>query len=853
MKIANIRCEYLKEPVVIDILNPRITWSFDGVGNQVGFKIKYGINGEKHETEFIESSSMNYTFKDIFKSRDVVHYQIEVKCDNGEIIESEIHSFEMGLLSQNDFEACWITGNYKVNKKVRYPADYFRKEFNAKDIKKARLYITACGLYEAKINGTKVGDIVCAPGSTSYHKRIQYQTYDCLNLLKEGENSLEIVLGDGYFRGSQGAWGHRNTFGTETKLIVQLELTDKNDKVTKILSDESFEWSNDGPIGINDLKDGERVNANLTPTYKGKAKLTSFKTTFRCSNNEPMKEQLTYKPVREIITPSGKHVLEFPKMVTGYVTFKINAKKGNTIKLQMGEMLDKNGEFSMANIQCRNKKTITPLQMITYICKDGINEYRPKFYYGGFRYVLIESDAKYNLEDFESVSIHNDFDKVSTFDSSNDLINIFFENTYNSTICNSIEVPTDCPTRERAGWTGDAQIFFKTATFLVDYSAFSRKYLEDMKDEQFKNGAYRQINPTVHEDFYMHTLNGSVGWSDAGILIPFRYYEQYGDKRILENNLDSMSRYIKFMIKRIGKTGGPVSKHISGFSRKNKKYLVRRGQSYGEWIEPSEISTQHWTDCVFPHPEVSTAYTNYTLSTFKNILNILGKDSEAKKLDKYIEGTKLAYQELVTKKGFELDTKHQARLVRPLYMNLLNEKQEEEAKKILIKDLEEFDWRIGTGFLSTPFILYVLNDINKEYAFKLLENEKMPGWLYMAKKSTGTIWESWEGVDTNASVAIASLNHYSKGAMVEFLFTKVLGINIKGENKFEISPIVGGTLNYAKCTYRSLYGKISSEWTRKNGEVTFKFEIPGNTKALFKYGNYEKEYLSGTHEITLKE
>lgn len=152
-----------------------------------------------------------------------------------------------------------------------------------------------------------------------------------------------------------------------------------------------------------------------------------------------MKEQLTYKPVREIITPSGKHVLEFPKMVTGYVAFKINAKKGDTIKLQMGEMLDKNGEFSMANIQCRNKKTITPLQMITYICKDGINEYRSKFYYGGFRYILIESDAKYNLEDFESVSIHNDFDKVSTFDSSNDLINIFFENTYNSTICNLLK------------------------------------------------------------------------------------------------------------------------------------------------------------------------------------------------------------------------------------------------------------------------------------------------------------------------------------------------------------------------------------------------------------------------------
>ena len=850
MKILNVKCEYLKNPCAIDILNPRITWTLEGIDNQKAFKIHYSVNENKKESELIESSSMNYIFKDSFKSRDIVKYQIEVISDKDEHIFSEENSFEFGLLNSNDWEAKWITGNYKVNKKRRYPADYFKKTFNVKDLKKARLYITACGVYEASINGKKVGDIVLAPGFTSAHHRLQYQSYDCTSLLKEGENTLEVVLGDGYFRGTTGAWGHRNVYGIETKLFAQLELSDSSDKVTKVVTDETWSWSNDGPIKINDFKDGERVDANLTPTYKGKAKLTKFKTTLRCSNNEPVKEIETFKPIKEIITPSGKHVLEFPTMICGYFSFKINAKKGDFIRLVLGEMLDEKGEFTLKNIQCANKHTITPLQEIDYVAKEGINEYKPKFFYGGFRYVLVESDAPYSIDDFTAYRVHNAFDKVSSFETSNPLINVFYQNTYNSLVSNSVECPTDCPTRERAGWTGDAQVFFNTATYLVDYRSFARKYLEDMKDEQFKNGAFRQICPSVGEDWYMRTLNGSVGWADAGIFIPYRFYLEYGDKRILENAYNSMEKYIHFMIKRIGKWAGPISKRIP-FSRKNRKYLVTRGQSYGEWLEPEEIFPQHWTAVIFPHPEVSTAYTNYTLRMYQDILNVLGKDSEAKSLTRFIDGTKIAYQELVTKKGYTLDTKRQACLVRPLYMNLLNENQKVYAKEKLIEDLNSFDWRIGTGFLSTPFILDVLKDIDVEYAYKLLENEKMPGWLFMAKNSTHSIWESWEGPYTKANIAVASLNHYSKGALVEFLFRSVVGINVSGENTFNLTPVIGGHLTYAKAHYDSVYGKVEMMWKRENDKVTFSFTVPANTKANFIYKDYKKVYLPGKYEFTL--
>ena len=331
--------------------------------------------------------------------------------------------------------------------------------------------------------------------------------------------------------------------------------------------------------------------------------------------------------------------------------------------------------------------------------------------------------------------------------------------------------------------------------------------------------------------------------------IPYRFYKLYNDKNYLLSVYEPMKKYINFVIKRIGKWGGPISKNVK-ISSKNKKYLVRRGQSFGERAEPDEIYPQVWTDTVFPHPEVSTAYTHYILSCFKEIEEVLNHKEEAKKLEKYIDGTKKAYQELVTLKEFSLDTKRQALLVRPLYFNLLNEKQTQYARKKLIEDLNEFNWRIGTGFLSTPFILFVLKEIDPEYAYHLLENEEKPGWLYMAKNSTGSIWESWEGVKKD--YGLSSLNHYSKGAMVEFLYRAVLGINVKHENEFEITPCVGGTFKFAKGFYTSLFGKVSVEWERQEENVVFKINIPLNTKAKFKFKDYEKSLTSGVNTIIVK-
>lgn len=430
------------------------------------------------------------------------------------------------------------------------------------------------------------------------------------------------------------------------------------------------------------------------------------------------------------------------------------------------------------------------------------------------------------------------------------MINTFYHNTLRSLLGNAIDVPTDCPTRERAGWTGDSQIFFNSACYLVDYAPFGRKHVRDLTDRQSRNGKFHQIVPTVHEDFYMAPMNGSAGWADAGVLIPYRFYRTYGDERILTDNFDNMLSYARFLMRRCGKWGGPYAKWIF-LSGKNRKYLVNCGQSYGEWTEPNDIHAYKWTDFCSPHPEESTAYTFYTLSCFKEICRLLKREDIIKELEPYIEGTKKAYQELITKKGFELDSPRQAKQVRPLYMKLLKEEDISKARKILVKNLENYHWRIGTGFLSTPFILDVLCDIDVEMAYRLLENEEMPGWLYMAKNDTTTVWESWEG--ESAQKGVSSLNHYSKGSLVEWLMKSMLGIRVVGENRFEIHPIPGGHVTYAKGYYDSLYGRVESSWKRENGKVLFDISIPENCSATFSFRNKETKLEVGRNHLEFDE
>lgn len=831
MKAINLKTEYLKNPMGIDMVYPRLFWNCEDGIRQTAYQIVCRDDGGKTlwDSGKTAGSTMRVRYAGTeLKSRDRVLWQVRLWDENDAAGDwSEEASFELGLLDPADWKAKWITGNYRVNRRKRYPVDCFRRIFSAGTVKKARLYITACGLYEARLNGQRVGDFILAPGHTDYRKRVQYQTYDVTDLVKNGENNMTAQLADGWYRGSCGAWGRKNQYGSETKLLVQLEMTQEDGSVQTIVTDESWQWSNDGPIRFADNKDGEIVDAARIPGFSGTAKVTSHSVVPTASDNVPVTEHERLAP-RLIHTPAGKTVLDFGQNIAGYAEFTVQAKKGQRIFLRFGEMLDAKGEFTQKNIQCKNRHITTPLQQVEYLCKEGVNHYKTTFAIFGFQYVLVETDVPFEPADFTAIAVYSDMARTGFFESSSDLLNRFVNCTLWSTKNNHADVPTDCPTRERHGWTGDAQVFFETASFLVDYAAFSRKYLNDLYDWQKKTGRLPQIAPHGGVDFYMNVMDGSVGWADAGILIPYRYWKKYGDRTILEKYYDGMKAYAKFMISRCGKWGGPYAKHL-GIHGEAGKYVVNRGQSYGEWAEPADVYSFNWKHFAEPHPEVSTAYTAWMMKLMAEIARELGKTEDLPLYEQYRDGCRKAYQALLKQKGYSLDTDRQARLVRPLYMGLLDEKDAAFARKRLIQALDHYGWRLGTGFLSTPFILYVLAEYELEAAYRLLENEEIPGWLSMPKQGATTIWEGWEG--PNAQEGIASLDHYSKGAVCQWLFDTMCGIRMDGENHFIIAPNPGGHFSYAKARYESIYGQVSSGWERTEGGYRFAVKIPCNTTA----------------------
>ncbi len=871
MKAIRLKTEYLYDPIGVDFQKPRLMWNCDGGIKQTAYRITAVKDGNVVWQCESEVDLMSAVYPHKLYSRERIIWNVALRdenCEWGEV--SEDACFEMGLLSADDWRAKWICGDYTVNKKYRYPTDHFRKLFNAENVVKARLYITACGIYEARLNGRRVGNYVLAPGHTEYRKRIQYQVYDVTDMIIGGENIFDIELADGWYRGALGAWGHTYIYGKQTKVRAQLELVDSSGKTVTVCTDEDFLWSNDGSRIFSDLKEGEAVDANRHPSFNGRARTVNVKANITASNNYPITKHERFLP-KLIITPSGKRVLDFGQNLSGFVGFSVTASRGQRLMLRMGELLDRDGEFTQDNIQLAMKKgldnmnylrrdkmgrilnvgqfekgKVTPLQMLEYTCSDGVNTYETAFALYGFRYALVEGDVDIiNPEDFYSVAVYSDFEETGSFECSNPLINQFVSCTLWSEKSNSADVPTDCPTRERSGWTGDSQVFFDTASYLTAYQPFARKHIRDITDRQARNGKLHQIVPKGGEDFWMTTMNGSVGWADAGVLIPYRMWKKYGDVRILEDNFDAMDRYAGFMMRRAG-SFSVLAKPVK-ISKANKKYFVNKGQSYGEWAEPDDVRPFSIADFINPHPEESTAYTSYVMRCMEEIAERLGRLDKAELYREYAEGCKRAYAELVTLDGFSLDTDRQAKLVRPLYLGLLDAKTAEYAKNRLLKALENYGWRIGTGFLSTPFILYVLNDISPEYAYKLLENEECPGWLFMPKHGATTVWEAWEG-DSTESKGIASLNHYSKGAVCSWLFDTCAGISISdSDTTFLIKPTAGGTLTYARATYKSNWGEVGSSWERNDEGIKYTVSIPSNTTAKIIINGKEHIASAGTH------
>lgn len=831
MKAERLRVDYLESPLGLGNPAPRFYWNCEGGVAQTAYQIVCRRNDENvWDSGKVASASMTHIpYAGVpLKSRDVVDWTVTLWDENGVKGEPCDDRFELGLLEPADWTAQWIAGDYRPNPKRRYPVDCFKREFDAEGVVKARLYASARGVYDATLNGHRVEDFILAPGTTDYRKRIQYQTYDVTRLLR-AHNALELRIGDGWYRGSVAAYGVTNAFGTQTSLIAQLELTFADGRTETIATDESWSWSNDGPIRFADLKDGEVYNAAMSPSYRGQAKVVTAPkgAILTASDNVPVTEHERLTPV----LLSG-NVLDFGQNIAGYLAFTVRGRRGQRLRIVCGEMLDESGNVTLKNVQetkpvggWTHQKLIkklmtgktpgassvpTPLQEILFTCSGKEDHYKTSFAVFGFRYAQVIGDIALDPADFTAIAVYSDLEQTGDFSCSNKQVNRLLENTRWSMKGNFLDVPTDCPTRERLGWTGDAQLFFDTGACLMNTAPFFRKWIRDMADAQYPNGLLPAVVPLTGVEMMYKATGSSVGWADAAYLVPYRFAKRYNDMSILREAWPMIRRYTDYLLKKREKDGH-----------------YEKGVHLGEWLEPEEFRDKVY-GAKAKHPEECTAYLYLAMNTIAKIADALGETAYAGTLRAAADAAKRVYPSFA-----EHDTDRQAKLVRPLALGLCDGEERNAAQKRLAQAVERYNYRVGTGFLSTPFLLPMLAEAGEiDAAYRMLENTEKPGWLYEVAQGATTVWETWEGY--TGDPGSGSLNHYSPGAVCGWLFDTVAGIRVRGENHFEIMPMPGGTLKYAQAACQSLYGKVVSRWERTADGIRYTITVPSNCTATIR-------------------
>ncbi len=732
----------------------------------------------------------------------------------------------------------------------------FRRRFEVcRTISSAWLRLTAHGIYEAELNGVPVTENKFMPGLTSYYHRIQVQEYNVTALIKEDGNELCVTVGDGW-------WRWNNNFGYTLALRGELKLLYADGSEESISTDESWE-AGLGPVVRSDLQKGEVYDARLEPHGWQKAALCTEHTEGELIGNQSVpvqeKERFPGRPLRDA---AGNLVIDFGQNIAGYVHMTLrDTKRGQTVYLRHGEGLDKDGRFSTAN--CDGGRT--EFQEITYICKGAEKEeYTPHFAVFGFRYTLVEGieDA-----DFEAIAVYSEMEETGVFRCSNDLINRLVENARWSQKGNFLDVPVDCPTRERNAWTGDAMIYCRTAAYFMDVQQFFKKWLADQSIEQYASGKVGITFPStssvhnpeelkvVQEKDPAMALAGpagdgnigedSVGWGDSAVWIPYQMYLMYGDVEFLKEHYDTAKKWVEFSL-RCMKEQNPLYKDKPWYADGDGDYIYDTRFHYGEWNEPLppspeviELFAKGGTaaDYVthmarYGKPEVATAYTRRSCDNLAHMARILGKDGDAEHYTALSEKIRAAYEKYLIGPDGTIQPGHQAAYIRALALDLVSEAKKPLVIAQLKKELEAADYHLNTGFLSTVYLLPTLCDNGlAEEAFRILEQTGAPGWLHPITLGATTMLENWNGMD----VFRDSFNHYSFGAVCQFLFEYVAGIrpvfDAPGFREFELRPILGGSLTWAEGRYRTRYGTICSRLERGEKNFVYTCTVPEGTMA----------------------
>lgn len=722
-------------------------------------------------------------------------------------------------------------------------------------LKTAVLRLTAHGIYEAELNGQPVTEDKFTPGFTSYYHRIQVQEYDVAAILRKGENELRVTVGDGW-------WRWNNNFGIALALWGELTLAYADGGSEVIVTDETFDAAT-GPVIRTDLQAGEIYDARREPEGWRPAAVCAEHTEGRLIESQSVpvreKERFAGKPMRD---SAGNLIIDFGQNIAGYVKMTLrNTKPGQPVHLKHGEGFDPDGKFSTANCDGGRR----PFQEITYICKGSeVEEYTPHFTVFGFRYALVEGieDA-----DFEAIAVYSDMEETGDFSCSNELINKLVKNARWSQKGNFLDVPVDCPTRERNAWTGDAMIYCRTAAYFMDVQQFFKKWLKDQTIEQYASGKVGITFPStssVHNPEELRRVQAanpamalagptgdgnigedSVGWGDSSVWIPYQMYLMYGDREIIEEHYDTAKRWVEYSL-RCMREKNPLYADKPWYKNGDGDYIYDTRFHYGEWNEPLppapeviELFAKGGTAADFVthmakygKPEVATAYTKRSCDNLAHMARILGKNEDAEHYTALSEKIKAAYDKYLIGDDGEIQRGHQAAYVRALALDMVSEEKKPLVRSQLKKELAAANDHLNTGFLSTVYLLPTLVDNGLvDEAFRVLEQTTAPGWLHPITLGATTMLENWDGMD----VFRDSFNHYSFGAVCQFLFEYVAGIrptfDAPGFREFELKPVVGGSLTWAEGSYKTRYGVIRSRWERDGAKILYSCEIPENTTA----------------------
>jgi alpha-L-rhamnosidase len=843
LTLANFRCEYKANPMGIDVLQPRLSWELVSTERgtiQTAYQLRVAASeGDLVKNKLIWDSGKQTSDASIhvvyqgpaLESGQRYYWQVQVWDNQGRNSGwSKPAYWEMGLLQASDWQARWITPNLQEDPTKSNPAPMLRRVFQlTKPVAKGRLYASAMGLYELELNGKRVGDEYFTPGWTAYDFRYQYQIYDVTSHLKQGDNCLGALLGDGWFRGNMVGQDNRNSYGKQAALLAQLVIT-YSDGSRQVLGTDGKWKAATGPILASDIYNGETYDARLERTgwsqagfddkdWKGVTPLDPPKARLVAPAGPPVRKIEEIKPVKLIRTPAGETVLDLGQNMVGWLRFRLEAPAGTTITLRHAEVLDKAGNLYTDNL--RSAK-----QTVRYTAKGGGPEiFEPHFTFQGFRFVAVSGwPGEPGLDAFTGIVVHSAIAPTGTFESSNPLLNQLQHNIVWGQKGNFVDVPTDCPQRdERLGWTGDAQAFARTACFNHDSAAFYTKWLKDVSLDQQDDGAVPYVIPNVISHKTRKGDSASAGWADVAVIMPWTVYLSYGDYRILEQQYGSMKAWVEYIRRRAGD-----------------RYIWDNDFAFGDWLAFATTRSDY-PGATTDKDLIQTAYFARSTNLLQQTAELLGKKDDAAFYAELLDKIKAAFQkEFVTPNG-RLSSNTQTAYSLALAFELLPESLGKVAAERLAKDVRQFK-HITTGFLGTPLICHVLSDYGYfDEAFMLLNRKEYPSWLYPITQGATTIWERWDGQEPDGTFQdkeMNSFNHYAYGAIGEWLYRVVAGIEIDnrqpGYKHTLIQPHPGGGLTQVKASVESMYGRVASSWEAKEGKMVLRVEIPSNTTATIR-------------------